>query len=50
MIEAGLHPTAQQVAANEKMLAAHSGQIAAHKGQIEANQRWFVRHKPVFAN
>lgn len=39
MIEAGLHPTAQQVAANVQALEAHSGQLAAHKGQIEANQQ-----------
>ena len=46
MIEAGLHPTAEQVAANVQRLEAHSGQLAghdvqlaAHKEGIEANQQ-----------
>ena len=39
MIEAGLHPTAQQVAANVQRLEAHGGQLAEHKGKIEANQQ-----------
>jgi OmpA-OmpF porin, OOP family len=46
MIEAGLHPTAEQVAANVQKLEAHSGQLAghdvqlaAHKENIETNQQ-----------
>jgi OOP family OmpA-OmpF porin len=39
MIEAGLHPTAQQVEANVQQLEAHKGQLAEHKGKIEANQQ-----------
>ena len=46
MIEAGLHPTAQQVAANVQTLDAHGGQLAAHqeqlaaqKGNIQTNQQ-----------
>jgi len=46
MIEAGLHPTAQQVAANVQQLEAHGGrlsahdmQLAAHKENIESNQQ-----------
>jgi OmpA-OmpF porin, OOP family len=46
MVEAGLHPTAQQVAANVKMLEAHQQQLAghdvqlaSHKENIETNQQ-----------
>jgi OmpA-OmpF porin, OOP family len=39
MIEAGLHPTAEQVAANVQTLEAHSGQLATHKENIETNQQ-----------
>jgi OOP family OmpA-OmpF porin len=46
MIEAGLHPTAEQVAANVKQLELHSGQLAghdvqlaSHKENIETNQQ-----------
>jgi len=38
MIEAGLHPTVEQVAANVKTLEAHSGQLAGQKENIETNQ------------
>jgi OOP family OmpA-OmpF porin len=34
MIEAGLHPTAEQVAANVRRLEAHSAQLDAHSQQI----------------
>src|ERR1700756_1290785 len=34
MVEAGLNPTAQQVAANVQMLEAHSGQLESHSGQL----------------
>src|SRR5438034_4384817 len=46
MIEAGLHPTAEQVATNVQTLKAHRGQLASHdvqmaaqKEKIEANQQ-----------
>ena len=46
MIQSGLHPTAQQVAANVQTLEAHRGQLAghdvqlaAHKEDIETNQQ-----------
>ncbi|MGC2057117.1 MAG: OmpA family protein [Candidatus Sulfotelmatobacter sp.] len=38
MVQSGLHPTAEQVAANVKMLDAHSGQLASHEAQL-AGQR-----------
>jgi outer membrane protein OmpA-like peptidoglycan-associated protein len=38
MIEAGLHPTAQQVAANVQALEAHSGQLASHDVQLAAQR------------
>jgi len=34
MIQSGLHPTAQQVAANVQKLEAHSGQLASHEAQL----------------
>ena len=39
MIQSGLHPTAQQVAANVQTLEAHQGQLTAHQGKIGANQQ-----------
>jgi OmpA-OmpF porin, OOP family len=52
MIEAGLHPTAEQVAANVKTLEVHSGQLsahdvqlAAHKENIETNQQNIAANK-----
>jgi OOP family OmpA-OmpF porin len=52
MVEAGLHPTAEQVAANVKTLEAHSGQLsghdvqlAAHKENIETNQQNIATNK-----
>jgi len=38
MIQAGLHPTAQQVDANVRHLEAHSTELAAHKENIETNK------------
>src|SRR4029077_4120194 len=38
MIEAGLHPTAEQVAANVQKLEAHSGQLEAHSAQLAAQK------------
>jgi len=34
MIQSGLHPTAEQVAANVKTLEAHSGQLESHQAQL----------------
>jgi OmpA-OmpF porin, OOP family len=38
MIEAGLHPTAEQVAANVKKLEAHQAQLAGHDVQLASHQ------------
>jgi OmpA-OmpF porin, OOP family len=52
MIEAGLHPTAEQVAANVRTLEAHQGQLAGHdvqlaaqKENIETNQQNIAANK-----
>jgi OmpA-OmpF porin, OOP family len=52
MIEAGVHPTAEQVAANIRTLEAHQGQLAGHdvqlaaqKGNIETNQQNIAANK-----
>jgi len=37
MIEAGLHPTAEQVAANVRTLEAHRGQLGAHEAQLASH-------------
>jgi outer membrane protein OmpA-like peptidoglycan-associated protein len=57
MIEAGLHPTAEQVAANVKALEAHSGQLASHdvqlaaqKEDIETNQENIAGNKQQIEN
>jgi OOP family OmpA-OmpF porin len=39
MIQSGLHPTAEQVAANVQTLAAHKEQLATHRENISANQQ-----------
>jgi len=39
MVQAGLHPTAEQVAANVQTLAAHKEQLATHKENISVNQQ-----------
>ena len=39
MIQAGLHPTAQQVAANVQTLEVHKGQLDAHTEDIATNQQ-----------
>jgi outer membrane protein OmpA-like peptidoglycan-associated protein len=39
MIQSGLHPTAEQVAANVQTLAAHKEQLATHQQNIAANQQ-----------
>jgi outer membrane protein OmpA-like peptidoglycan-associated protein len=38
MIEAGLHPTAQQVAANVRILETHKGELASHDVQLAAQR------------
>ena len=38
MIQAGLHPTAEQVAANQQNIGTNKGNIEANKGNIEANK------------
>src|SRR3954468_11213210 len=52
MIQAGLHPTAQQVAANVQALEAHGGQLESHQAQlagqkqnIETNQQNIAGNK-----
>jgi outer membrane protein OmpA-like peptidoglycan-associated protein len=52
MIQSGLHPTAEQVAANMQTLEAHRGQLAghdaqlaAHKENIETNQQNIAANK-----
>src|SRR5438093_11851021 len=52
MIQSGLHPTAEQVAANVQTLEAHRGQLASHEVQlaaqkenIEANQQNMAANK-----
>jgi OOP family OmpA-OmpF porin len=39
MIQSGLHPTAEQVAANVQTLAAHKAQLGVHQEKIAANQQ-----------
>jgi OmpA-OmpF porin, OOP family len=39
MIQAGLHPTAEQVAANMEAIETHKGQIAVNQQNISANQQ-----------
>ena len=45
MIQAGLHPTAEQVAANVKTLEAHQGHLAAHAESIATNQENIAANK-----
>src|SRR5215470_10722821 len=40
MIQSGLHPTAQQVAANVQTLAEHEDKIHANKDQIAAHKQY----------
>jgi outer membrane protein OmpA-like peptidoglycan-associated protein len=44
MIQSGLHPTAQQVAANVQTLEAHKGHIAGNKADIAANKQDIALH------
>ena len=45
MIQSGLHPTAEQVAANVQTLAAHNEQLATHQQNIAANQQNIAANK-----
>src|SRR6202008_702709 len=52
MVQSGLHPTAEQVAANVQTLDAHRGQLAGHDMQLAAqreniatNQQNIAAHK-----
>jgi len=52
MIQSGLHPTAEQVAANVATLETHGGQLESHSGQlseqkenIESNEQNIAAHK-----
>lgn len=44
MIQSGLHPTAQQVAANVQKLEAHSGQLSAHGAELAAQRQTLEAH------
>jgi OOP family OmpA-OmpF porin len=44
MIQSGLHPTAQQVAANVQKLEQHSGQLASHETQLAAQRETLEAH------
>jgi len=45
MIQAGLHPTAEQVAANVKTLEQHSGQLATHTEEIATSKENIAANK-----
>jgi outer membrane protein OmpA-like peptidoglycan-associated protein len=45
MIQAGLHPTAQQVAANVQTLETHKQAIAGHEQDIAANKQAIAGHE-----
>jgi len=49
MIQAGLHPTAQKVAANEQLLEAHGQGIAANQQGIAANQQGIAANQQSIA-
>jgi outer membrane protein OmpA-like peptidoglycan-associated protein len=44
MVQSGLHPTAQQVAANVKQLEAHSAQLGAHGAELAAQREALEAH------
>jgi outer membrane protein OmpA-like peptidoglycan-associated protein len=44
MIQSGLHPTAQQVAANVDTLESHQKSIASNQANIETNQQSIAAH------
>jgi OOP family OmpA-OmpF porin len=45
MIQSGLHPTAQQVAANVQTLEAHKAQLEGHSEKISTNQQNIAAHE-----
>jgi OOP family OmpA-OmpF porin len=45
MVQSGLHPTAEQVAANVQTLAAHKEQLAAHNEQLAAHKESIVANQ-----
>src|SRR5258707_2871341 len=45
MVQSGLHPTAEQVAANVQTLAAHKGKLAAHDEQLAAHNEQLAAQK-----
>src|SRR6201984_1014268 len=45
MIQSGLHPTAEQVAANVQALEAHQGKLAAPDGQLAAQEKNIAANK-----
>jgi outer membrane protein OmpA-like peptidoglycan-associated protein len=45
MIQAGLHPTAEQVAANVQTLETHHGKLEAHQQDIATNQQGVASNK-----
>jgi outer membrane protein OmpA-like peptidoglycan-associated protein len=45
MVQSGLHPTAEQVAANVQTLAAHREKLAAHNEQLAAHDEQLAAHK-----
>jgi outer membrane protein OmpA-like peptidoglycan-associated protein len=44
MVQSGLHPTAQQVAANVQKLEQHSGQLGSHEAQLAAQRETLEAH------
>jgi OmpA-OmpF porin, OOP family len=44
MIQAGLHPTAEQVAANIQRLDSHAQTLGSHGQSIDENQRNIIKH------
>ncbi len=50
MIQAGLHPTAQQVAANVQTLEAHNQQLEAHKVELAAQKETIETNKQNIAS
>jgi len=49
MIQAGLHPTAEQVAENEQAIAANKSAIGTNKKNIEANQQGIAANQQKIA-
>jgi len=44
MVQSGLHPTAQQVAANVRQLETHGGKLASHEAQLAAQKETLEAH------